>query len=52
MCVSSAPADLRKRVAGLVPPAGHHIDGNRTDQYLLAGQLVIEADFALSSNKH
>ncbi|WP_405490700.1 hypothetical protein [Nocardia sp. NBC_00511] len=35
----------------VAPPAGHDIDGNGTDQHLLAGRLVIEADFVLSSRR-
>ncbi len=34
-----------------VPSAGHYMDGNRTDQHLLTGRLVIEADFDLSTLK-
>ncbi|AYF76761.1 hypothetical protein D7D52_26425 [Nocardia yunnanensis] len=55
----AAPTDGDARIHGtrdavpmhVVPPAGHDIDGNSTEQHLLAGQLVIEADFALSSRR-
>ncbi len=46
-CGSGAPAELRKRVAGLVPPAGHTEHGNGYDLRFSVGQLIIEADYQL-----